>query len=224
MPGAGRATRWQGASQETGGKVAPEVDADHVIGGNAYINGQIKTGSFNTDAADRYGSVFGGLEREVVVWPSGMFRSPDAGAVFTFGSGVPRIVLPNGATTTIYTVFEICEWWLPSTLGIYFEWCNDHSATGEVLWNCQVREYDIGTQGPADGELIGSRLVIIPDVPAGKSTTTEVGSVQLGNQIKMTPGPFASFYTLMIQRIADNPADTLEGPIGFICASMTRGQ
>jgi len=221
VPGAGRATRWQGASQETAGKVAPE-NADQTIGGNAYINGQIKTGVFNSAAAPKYGATFGGIEREFRFFPSGAMMSPTA--ALTYADNVPRLVMPAGADTIAHMVFEVEEWWYASTIGVYFEWCNDHSAASSpgVLFSCQIREYDIGTQGPADGGLIGSRLTFVPDVPAGKSTTTVVASVQLGNPVVFTPGPFSNFYTLFIQRLGT--VDTHPGPIGLICASMTRGQ
>jgi len=206
----------EGKLQRTSGASAP-----FAFDGDVNIGGEIKTGVFN-HSAPPYGATFEGIEREFIFFPSGAMMSPTA--TLTFANGVPRLVMANAVTTTVYMVFEIPEWWFPSTIGVYFEWCNDHNASGDVLFSAQVHEYDIGTEGPSTGDLIGSRLTIVPGVPAGLSTTTVVCSVQLGNPIVFTPGPFSNFYTLKIERIADNVADTLEGPIGLICASMTRGQ
>jgi len=178
---------------------------------------EIKTGTFGSPAT------FGGIEREGRVFPSGHLMSP--GAVINFGDGFPRLHCPAGITTDVYAIFEVEEWWLESTIGVYFEWVNDHTATGVVRFDCAIRQTKIGTQGPLTSTLLASRTVDIPDVPANLSTTTIVSSVANGNPTDLTdPGSFASFYSLRITRLGAHANDTLAGPIGIVAASMTRGQ
>jgi len=185
--------------------------------GDITIAGEILTGTFGSPAT------FGGIEREGRVFPAGEMMSP--GAVVNFGDGFPRLHCPAGITTDVYAIFEVEEWWLESTIGVYFEWVNDHSATGVVRFDCDIRQVKIGTQGPLTSTVLASRTVDVPDVPANLSTTTIVSSVANGNPTDLgDPGPLASFYRLRISRLGGHANDTLAGPIGIVAASMTRGQ
>jgi len=194
-------------------------------GSTAWINlkyPEIKTGTFSSTPPD-FGATWVGIEREARCFPAGEMCSPTA--VMNFGDGFPRLNMPAGDTTDAYMIFEVEEWWLRSTIGVYFEWVNDHSATGVVRWDCTVRQVKIGTQGPLTSTLLASRTVDVPDVPANLSTTTIAASVANGNPVDLAdPGEFASFYCLKVSRLGGHANDTLAGPVGLVAASMTRGQ
>lgn len=198
------------------------LDGDAVIDGNASvagditITGEIRTGTFGSPAT------FGGIEREARVFGPGAMVSPTA--VLNVGDGVPRLWCPDGDTTDVYVLFEVEEWWLNSTIGIYFEWVNDHSATGDVRFDCAIKEVDIGTETLAAAGTAGSRTFTVTTPAANISTTSIICSIANGNAFTFTPGAFASFYSLRISRLGADAADTLAGPIGIVAASITRGQ
>lgn len=185
--------------------------------GDVTISGEIKTGTFGSPAT------FGGIEREGRVFPAGELMSPTG--QINFADGVPRINMPSGITTDLYAVIEVEEWWLDSTIGVYFEWVNDHSAGGDVRWECEFREYDIGQSTMAGGgSLRSSRTFTQAAAGADQCTTSVMASVAQGNPITFDPGPLASFYVLRISRLGGDVLDTLEGPVGFVATNMTRGQ
>lgn len=200
----------------TGSLAIAGASSDLSVGRNATITGQIKTGTFGTPAT------FGGIEREARIWPSGQMMSPTA--VMNFGDGFPRLNMPDGVTTDVYAIFEVEEWWLDSTIGVYFEWVNDHTTTGDVRFDCQIKECDIATQTLAAAGVIATRTFTTTTPAANISTTSIVARVIDGLPCSFSPGPFASFYVLRISRLGANAADTLAGPIGLLAASMTRGQ
>jgi hypothetical protein len=182
---------------------------------------EIETGQFSSTPPN-FGSTWLGIEREARVFPSGQMMSPSAN--IHFGDGFPRVYCPQGVTTDVYAIFEVEEWWLRSTIGVYFEWVNDHTTTGDVRFDCSIKECDIGTQTLAAAGVIGSRTVTVTSPAANTATTTVVASVANGNPVSFNPGTLASFYSLRITRLGADAADTLAGPIGIIAASMTRGQ
>ena len=187
------------------------------VGGDTTITGVIKTGTFGTPAT------FGGIEREGRVFPAGEMCSPTA--VMNFGDGFPRVNMPAGVQTDVYCIIEVEEWWLDSTIGVYFEWCNDHTTTGDVRFDCDIKECDIATEALADADIIASRTLTVTSPAANIATTTVVSRVTPEDlPCTFDPGPFASFYVLRISRLGDDDLDTLAGPIGLIAASMTRGQ
>lgn len=186
------------------------------VAGDWSIGGEIPTGTFGTPAT------FKGIEREGRVFPSSMFASPTA--VMNFGDGFPRLNMPDGVTTHAYTIFEVEEWWLDSTIGVYFEWSNDHSAGGNVRWDMEIKECDIATQTLAAAGVIATKTATFAAPNPNIATTGILGRVLDGNPISFNPGPFASFYVLRISRLGADGADTLAGPVGLIAASMTRGQ
>lgn len=213
------------AALETGlalkvAKAGDTMTGDLVLSGGSdlTVSGVLKTGTFGSPAT------FGGIEREGVVWPAGMMTSPTA--VMNFGDGFPRLNMPDGVTTDVYMIFEVQEWWLDSTIGVYFEWVNDHTSTGDVRWSCDIKECDIATQTLAAAGTIASRTFTHagPTPAANTATTDIVGSVANGNPVTFAPGTFASFYVLRISRLGGDVADTLAGPVGLLAASMTRGQ
>ena len=200
------------------GIISPIV-AGATIRGNVTISGQILTGTLGSPAT------FGGIEREARVWPAGEMMSPTA--TINFGDGFPRVNCPADVRTDVYMIVEIEEWWLDSTIGVYFEWVNDHTTTGNVRFDCEMKECDIATQALASAGVIATRIFTHDGstVPAANTSTTSiVGSVSNGNPFTLDPGTFASFYVLRISRLGADAADTLAGPIGLLAASMTRGQ
>jgi hypothetical protein len=192
------------------------ADGDDTITGDLTIGGQILTGTFGTPAT------FGGIEREGRVFPAGEMSSPTA--VMNFGDGFPRVNMVADATTDVYMIMEIEEWWLDSTIGVYFEWCNDHTTTGDVRFDCEIKECDIAVETLASADVIATRTFTATTLAANTPTTSIVASIANGNPVTFDPGPFASFYVLRISRLGADAADTLAGPVGLIAASMTRGQ
>lgn len=180
------------------------------------IRGEIKTGTFGSPAT------FRGIEREGRVFPAGEMCSPTA--VMNFGDGFPRVNLPDGVTTHVYMGFEVEEWWLDSTIGVYFEWVNDHTTTGNVRWDCEIKECDIATETLVGADIIRARTFTEAAPAANTPTTSIVARVSDGIPCSFDPGPFASFYVLRISRLGGDGADTLAGPVGLLFASMTRGQ
>jgi hypothetical protein len=190
--------------------------SDLTVPGDLRVGGVVKTGTFGTPAT------FGGIEREGRVFPAGEMCSPTG--VMNFGDGFPRVNLPDGVTTNVYMGFEVEEWWLDSTIGVYFEWVNDHTTTGDVRFDCDIKECDIATQALTAAGTIATRTFTETSPAANVPTTSIVGGTIIGTTISFDPGAFASFYVLRISRVGGDAADTLAGPVGLLFASMTRGQ
>lgn len=168
-------------------------------------------------------ATFAGIEREARFFPSGSMMSPTA--QINFGDGFPRLNMAKDVTTDAYMIFEVEEWWLDQTIGVYFEWVNDHTTTGDVRWDCDVKEVDIGTQTLAAATTLVSRTFTQASDSANEALTSIVGSVANGNAITLVRNsPLASFYVLRVSRLGADAADTLAGPVGLLAASMTRGQ
>lgn len=182
---------------------------------------EIETGTFDSGDPE-FGATWQGIAREGRVFPAGEMMSPTG--LINFNNGFPRVYCAQGETTNVYTIFEVEEWWLRSTIGVYFEWANDHSAGGNVRFQCEILECDIGTEALADADVIGTRTFTETAPTAGRATTSIVASVANGNPCSFAPGALAAFYSLRISRLGADAADTLAGPIGIIAASMTRGQ
>lgn len=200
--------------------VGPDADirtkGPLTVEGDTTIRGVIKTGTFGSPAT------FGGIEREGRVFPAGEMTSPTA--VMNFGDGFPRVNLPDGVTTHVYIGFEVEEWWLDSTIGVYFEWVNDHSTTGNVRFDCDIKECDIATEALTAAAIIRARTFTETAPAANLATTSIVARAADSIPCSFHPGPFASFYVLRISRLGADAADTLAGPVGLLFASMTRGQ
>jgi hypothetical protein len=163
---------------------------------------------------------WGGIEGEArFVAAAGMATT----AALSLADGVPRRVMPNAATTDIYITIEVEEYWLKDTLNIGFEWVNDHSANGNVRFQYEIKEIDIFTQGPATpGTTIMDREATIATFGAGISATSVIAATSEGFPLSFTPGPLASFYVVRLTRLANDPLDTLEGPIGIVAVSWGR--
>lgn len=192
------------------------VGGDVDVRGATTIRGVIRTGTFGTPAT------FGGIEREGRVFPAGEMCSPTA--VMNFGDGFPRVNLPDGVTTHVYIGFEVEEWWLDSTIGVYFEWVNDHTTTGDVRWDCEIKECDIATETLVGADVIATRTFTEASQAANTAMTSVVARASDGIPCSFDPGPVASFYVLRISRLGGDALDTLAGPAGLLFASMTRGQ
>jgi len=168
-------------------------------------------------------TVFGGIENEARIFPASWALSPQAPAA-GFSNGFSYLILPPNVTTDLYFTIEIEEWWLKDTLGIYFEWVNLHSAGGDVRWDMEFRECQIGVHRLQDAFVTGPRSKTVPGVAAGFSTTTVAFSIADGFPAPLNPGPISSFWSLRISRMGGQAADTLEGNVGFISTNMTRNQ
>lgn len=184
---------------------------------------EIKTGQpFVGLSYDPTLTTFGGIESEGRVVPAAAMGTT---ASLTFGDGVPRRVLPNSATTDVYCVFALEEWWLKDSLGMYIEWSNDHTAAGSARWQFELKEIDIATERLSEGDVVASKTVTSGSVQNnGGTMTTPVFSVNEGDTIAFTPGPIASFYVVRISRLGGDALDTIEGPVGLIEFSYVRGQ
>jgi hypothetical protein len=186
---------------------------------------EIKTGRpFDGGSYGASKTTFGGIESDFVTLPASTALSPQ-NPTAGFSNGFSYLILPDGVTTDLYFTIEMPEWWLRSTIGIYMEWANIHTATGTVRWDFEFKECDIGTESLSQSDTVQARAVDIPGVLAnGGTTTTFVFSQNTGTPITFNPGPFASFYSLRISRLGGHANDTLAGPVGFITTNMTFGQ
>jgi len=192
---------------------------EFAVADNAVIPGVIRTGTFGAPAT------FGGIEREARYWGAGEMLSPTA--VINFAEGVPRVNMPAGVRTDVYAIVEIEEWWLDHTIGCYMEWSNDHTANGDVRWECSITQHNIATEALNAGTVLASRT-FTGAVPFGRATTSIIarddGTHPVCDLADPGPGPFASFYVFKYSRLGGDALDTLEGPVGFIAGNMTRGQ
>jgi len=185
---------------------------------------QIKTPRpFNGGGYDPSLLAFGGIDLEARVLPASSALSPQNPAA-GFSNGFSYLTLPANVDTHLYFTIELEEWWLPSSLGIYMEWANLHTTTGDVRWEFEFKECDIGTETLAQSDSTQLRSMTIGGVLANGGTTTSfVFDQSSGFPVTMTPGPFASFYSLRISRMGASVLDTLEGSVGFIATNYTRG-
>ncbi len=205
-----------GSVQVSFPSVPTAVGGGFTIAGDTTIAGEILTGTFGSPPT------FGGIEREARFFPSGSMVAP--GCPMNVGDGFPRVLFADDKVSTGWWIFEVEEWWLVSTIGVYMEWVNDHSSTGNVRFRFRIRECDIATETVASAGLVIDRTVTVATPAAGVSTTTVIASVASGFPCGFNPGTFASFYSLEVARLGDDAADTLNGPIGIIAGNMTRGQ
>lgn len=201
---------------------------DLTVPSNLTIRGEVKTSVggpiFDELVYHPERISFGGIEREARVLPASWALSPQSPAA-GFTNGFAYLVLPDAVTTDLYFTIEIEEWWLTSTLGIYMEWANLHTATGDVRWEYEFKECDIATETLAQADVVGSRTVTVASPSANGGTTTSVCFQQAaGFPATMNPGPIASFYSLRISRLGGDAADTLAGDVAFIATNYTRGQ
>ena len=164
---------------------------------------------------------FGGIQGEArFVGPAEMY-SPTGSIVVS--SGCPVMQLADAATTDVYITIELEEWWLVGSINIPFEWTNLHSATGNVRFRFQIREYDIASELLSQGDTVLDRTVTEAAPAANGGTTTGViAAVGFGFPFIPDPGPLASFYVLQITRLGSDGADTLAGPCGLIATSWGR--
>jgi hypothetical protein len=202
-------------------------DGRLTIAGDLRVRGQILTGSPpNFLGAPAEGIVTGGIQGEGrIIGATACWGLTEAGADLAKSvvNGTPRWVMPANANSTIYATFALEEWWLDSTIGIFAEWVNDHSTTGNVGWSASVKETDIGHEGPATADERVLTLEVQGSPPAGQSTTYILASRGKGNAWIPDPGNLAAYYTIALTRVGSNPADTLEGPVGFVELSYVRG-
>lgn len=186
------------------------------VDGDATIRGEILTGTFGQPAT------FEGIQREARVVGAGGLSSPTG--QMTFDNDCPRILCPRSVRTDVYMTFAIEEWWIDSTFGTYVEWSNDHTATGNIVWEFTLREFNIATRLLSAPVLMGTKTVTqaTPAANGGVHTNT-CFSVLAGDTINPTPDAFGAFYVLKMSRLGADAADTLAGPIGIIEASYGRG-
>ena len=208
---------------ESGGKLVTEGGRDIEtveFDGKVNLRGGIRTPSpFNFPTAWTPSRVsFGGIDGEArFVGASGMY-SP-TGTIVVSG-GCPVMQLADAATTDVYVTIELEEWWLVHSINIPFEWANLHSATGNVRFRYQIREYDIATETLSQGATVLDRTVTEASPAANGGTTTSViASEDAGFTFQPDPGILASFYVLQITRLGSDGADTLAGPCGLVATS-----
>lgn len=167
--------------------------------------------------------VFDGIEGEARVFPASWALSPQNPSA-GFSNGFSYLILPDGVTTDLYFTIEIEEWWLKSSIGIFMEWANIHTATGNVRWQYEFKECDIALETFAQADVVQSFTTTEASPVANGGTTTAILFSQAsGRPITFNPGGIAAFYSLRISRLGGDAADTLAGPVAFIATNMTRG-
>jgi hypothetical protein len=133
-------------------------------------------------------------------------------AVFTVAGGTPRLVFPDGVTTTAYLGgrgFPVD--WLEQGITLGFDWANDHTATGNVRWEFELRENNTGQQLSAADVLVNSQQTIASPGANGVYTTTVAAS-----DVALSPGGFGSLYLWRITRLGGDALDTLGGAVGLL--------
>lgn len=153
-------------------------------------------------------------------------RSFASNELFTTASriataGLPRIVLPNGAPTSAFAGgVGLPVWWLTHGITIGFDIVNDHTASGNIVWRVRLRKYNsFGDVDTPTMALDSTEIIAGPAGNGGMMTVTHSAWVN----VDITPDAFGSLYACEVQRIADSPFDTLEGPVGLTEVAFLRG-
>ncbi len=155
---------------------------------------------------------FGGFEFEDVAFAAAEMAST---AAMNTANGFPRLTFPDAATTSAHVLFNCPDWY--AACDIHFGWVNDHNATGNVRWQAEMREVDIGGTIAA-GEAIHGPTAFTEASP----NPGGLGLAQPAVRIPFNPGLFGSVYTCTITRLGTDAADTLAGPVGLFAVGFTR--
>lgn len=195
---------------------------------DAFITGMIRSDSPFVGATFDPGRItFGGIQGEGRVIVPAAMSSPTA--TMKFDDGCPRVVLPAGVRTDVYMgPFALEEWWLNDTLGCYLEWSNESPGIGNVRWEFELTETDIGTEKISQADVLAAKEFTFDGTGGtpsadGGTMTTSVFTQLAGDEIVVDPGPFASFFVCRISRLGAHEEDTLPGPVGLLEFSYVRG-
>jgi hypothetical protein len=126
---------------------------------------------------------------------------------------VPRIVMPaTGTTSAIVGPKGFPTYWFGRSIVMGFDWVNDHTATGDVRFRFILQENNIGGSIQSPDTVHDETVTIAAPAANGGIITNLVNS---GNTVTLSPGAFGSLYTFEFQRLGDDAADTLAGPMGL---------
>jgi hypothetical protein len=167
-------------------------------------------------------SPFGGIEGELIdVGAAAMDFDGAAARVRT--NGLSRISLPAAGTSNVYYTITVPEWWLAGRMNVLIDFINDHTTTGNVRMQFEMKEIDLVS---SDTLLTARSEAATATWSAPAAGTLTTGSIFSLNPIflpwsgmgefQFVPSPAASVYALRITRLGDDPLDTLAGPIGIV--------
>jgi hypothetical protein len=171
---------------------------------------EIQTGTLSTN------TTFGGFESEDVAFGGKLLDSFSGSPTYVTTSGYPRWQLPATGTTAVITPSFNCPTWYVAT-DVHLGVSNDHTATGNVRIRSILREVDIG-QALSAAATISDVTVTL----ASPAANGGVGIMVPVATVSFTPGFFGSIYSLELQRLGDDGADTLAGPLGIIAIGFKR--
>lgn len=155
-----------------------------------------------------------GIRQEQLSFSPGEF-SIIAAATLLVTSDVPRMNLPDAATSQIAVVFQPPNWW--NAFNIVVSQANEHSATGNVRWRTRVKEIDFFTQA-----LAGTLLLDDTVTDASPGANGQVNFRVASAGVTRAPGAFGSCYVLEIARIGADGADTLAGAMSILGVTIGR--
>jgi len=171
---------------------------------------EIQTGTLSTN------TTFGGFESEDVAFGGKLLDSFSGSPTYVTTSAFPRWQLPATGTTAVITPSFNCPTWYVAS-DVHIGVSNDHSATGNVRIRTILREVDIGQAMSAAGTISDvTTTVAAPGINGGVSIWQPAVSVTF------TPGGLGSIYSLELQRLGDDGADTLAGPVGILAIGFKR--
>lgn len=131
-------------------------------------------------------------------------------AAINMGDGLPRLTFPDGVTTSAFFARGLPSEMFDQRVTIGFDWVNDHTATGDVVWHFKLQGNDVGVA-------IANHRTIFEDTRAIGSpgvgvnlTTIASDTIDLG-----PPGAFGTLYSFTMERLGADAADTLAGPVGL---------
>lgn len=133
--------------------------------------------------------------------------------------GLPRITLPDAAVTSVFAgPIGMPPAWLDHGLTIGFDVTNDHTSGGNVRWRLIFRKFNsFGTKAGPTVALDSSVTVAAP-AAGGLATVAQVA----WQDIAVTSDVFGSLYCLELQRVGNDGADTVGGPIGLTEIAFVR--
>jgi len=171
---------------------------------------EIQTGTLSTN------TTFGGFESEDVAFGVEGLLALSGSPTLVTTTGFPRWQLPaTGTTVLLSRVFNCPVWYQASD--IHLGVSNDHTATGNVRLRTILRECDIGQAMSAAGTISDVTATF-----AAPGANGVLGIIVPVASVTFTPGFFGSVYSVEIQRLGDDGADTLAGPLGILAVGFLR--
>jgi hypothetical protein len=171
------------------------------------LNGAIAQAFDQTNGAIRVSAV----NDAVSLGPGSMITA----ATVVTTNDVPRIQFPDAATTTAYATLTIPNTWTACNVGLI--WSGTTAGTNPVRWQVSVKKLDIFV------DLITEAF--FQDVFLNAATQTTANQVKADNVIAamdVTPFALGDAYSVRVQRIGADAADTYTGIAELLGVNLQR--